>query len=138
MAKPPTKAERMEIRKDIGNRAVGGFDPPTRERSAEYLTAHACFACRKSWKLAENSTAICPQCGGDAHRMGRSFKAPKRTDIEQWTKVERLWRAGFRFPTNTGWREVEAYPERLSEVDEFIAANGDHPFRVKDQSSPRT
>ena len=70
--------------------------------------------------------------------MGRSFKAPKRTDDEQWKKVEKLWRAGFRFPTNTGWYEVAPYPERLREVDEFISQNPDHPFRVKDQPSLRT
>ena len=70
--------------------------------------------------------------------MGRSFNAPKRTDDEQWKKVEKLWRAGFRFPTNTGWYEVAPYPERLREVDEFISQNPDHPFRVKDQPSPRT
>ena len=64
--------------------------------------------------------------------MGRAFKAPKKTDHEQWKKVEALWRAGFRFPSHTGWREVEPYPERLREVGAFIRDNPKHPFRVVD------
>ena len=53
------------------------------------------------------------------------------SDIEQWKKVELLWGAGFRFIPNTGWRDVEPYPERLREVAAFIESNREHPFRVK-------
>ena len=42
-----------------------------------------------------------------------------------------LWRAGFRFFPNTGWREVEPYPERLRDVAKFVADNPKHPFRVE-------
>ncbi|MEY4952723.1 MAG: hypothetical protein RL299_1147 [Pseudomonadota bacterium] len=63
--------------------------------------------------------------------MGRSFKPPRKSDLEQWKKVEALWLAGFRFPTNTGVQEVEPYPERLKDVEEFIKRNTLHPFRVK-------
>ena len=95
------------------------------------MIAHACFDCRKSWKISEESTATCPQCGGALLWMGRAFKAPKMSDIEQWKKVELLWGAGFRFIPNTGWRDVEPYPERLREVAAFIESNREHPFRVK-------
>jgi hypothetical protein len=64
--------------------------------------------------------------------MGRAFKAPKKSDEEQWKKVEALWQAGFRFLSNTGWRDVEPYPDRLREVAGFIAANPNHPFRFQD------
>lgn len=131
MVKETSKSERMEIRKAIGNRMISGSDSGVRPRGPDYLIAHACFDCRKSWKLSEESTAICPQCSGALHWMGRAFKPPKRSDIEQWKKVESLWRAGFRFIPNTGWRDVEPYPERLREIPAFIENNRDHPFRVK-------
>jgi len=62
--------------------------------------------------------------------MGRAFKAPKKTNVEQWWKVERLWKAGFRFNPDTGWRDVEPYPVRLGDVEAFIRQNQKHPFRV--------
>ena len=65
------------------------------------------------------------------HWMGRAFKAPKMSDLELWKKVELLWAAGFRFISNSGWRDVEPYPERLREVAAFIERNPEHPFRVK-------
>jgi tRNA(Ile2) C34 agmatinyltransferase TiaS len=120
----------MEIRKALGNRAVPGFYVPRYQRGPDYLIAHACFNCRKSWKLPEESTANCPQCGNSMSWMGRAFKAPKKTDTEQWRKVERLWSAGFRFHPNTGWRDVEPYPDRLRDVEGFIRQNLKHPFRV--------
>jgi hypothetical protein len=131
MGQPPSKTERMEIRKALGNRVVSEpYVPPT-HRGPAYLTAHACFDCRKSWKLSDDSAAICPQCGKSAHFMGRAFKAPKMSDKEQWKKVEALWLAGYRFFPNTGWREVQPYPARLREVEEFIRCNPQHPFRVQ-------
>lgn len=62
--------------------------------------------------------------------MGRAFKVPKKADDEQWAKVRALWLAGFRFISHTRWREVEPYPDRLREVDEFVRQNPNHPFRV--------
>lgn len=131
MTQPLSKAERMEIRKKIGNRSIPGPNVPPLHRGPDYLTAHACFDCRKSWKLAEESAATCPQCGNAAHFMGRAFKAPKKTDLEQWKKVAMLWRAGFRFYSHTGRWEVESYPERLRDVENFIRQNEVHPFRVQ-------
>lgn len=121
----------MELRKAIGNRVITSPDIPPYHRGPEYLVAHACFDCRKSWKLPEESSAVCPQCGKPVNWMGRAFKAPKKTDVEQWEKVEALWRAGFRFSPNTRWREVKPYPERLRDVANFVANNPKHPFRVE-------
>ena len=63
--------------------------------------------------------------------MGRSFKAPKRSDTEQWRKVEALWRAGFRFHSYRSQPEAEPLPDRLREVEDFVRRNPNHPFRVK-------
>ena len=62
--------------------------------------------------------------------MGRAFKVPRKTDKEQWAKVEVLWRAGYRFINHTGWRDVEPYPDRLRDVEEFVRKNPAHPFRL--------
>jgi hypothetical protein len=97
----------------------------------QYLIAHACFACRKSFKIAPrgDTSAVCPSCGGPLHLMGRSFKAPPAKDSEQWAKVQALYNAGFRF---FSYRSVDGppLPERLVEVDAFIRDNPAHPLRV--------
>lgn len=126
-----SKQDRMELRRELGNRAVREPSPPPYHRGPECLWPHACFSCRKSWKLAEASTAKCPECGGELHWMGRAFKVPRKTDKEQWSKVEALWRAGYRFINHTGWRDVEPYPDRLRDVEDFVRKNPGHPFRVE-------
>ena len=99
--------------------------------SPQYLIAHACFDCRKSFKVAPrpDSTATCPSCGGDLHEMGRSFKAPPAKDAEQWAKVQALYSAGFRF---FSYRSTSGppLPARLCEVEAFIQDNPAHPLRV--------
>lgn len=132
MTQAPPKSVRMDIRKAIGNRSTPGPEPVVRVYGPDYLVAHACFDCRKSWKLSEESKAICPQCGASLRWMGRAFKAPKTSDSEQWEKIAALWDAGFRFMSHTRSRAVAPYPERLREVAAFITNNPDHPFRVKD------
>jgi len=97
-----------------------------------YRIAHVCFRCRKSWKMPLDPAGhVCPACGDRVCLMGRSFKAPKKTDAEQWEKVRRLWTAGFRFFSYRSHPDAEPLPERLSEVDDFIARNPCHPFRVR-------
>lgn len=61
--------------------------------------------------------------------MGRYFRAPKKSDIEQWLKVQQLWEAGFRF---YGSKDADdaPLPERLSEVEEFIQRNPNHKSRL--------
>ena len=126
-----SKAERMEIRRATGNRALPEPYIPPIHRGAVVLWPHACFQCRKSWKLTEETNAKCPECSGELRPMGRAFKVPKKSDKEQWAKVEALWRAGFRFVNHDRWQKAEPFPERLREVDDFIQRNPDHPFRVK-------
>jgi hypothetical protein len=99
--------------------------------SPQYLIAHACFDCRKSFKVAPrpDSVAVCPSCGGIIYEMGRSFKAPPAKDIEQWSKVQALFAAGFRF---FSYRSTSgpSLPDRLADVEAFIRDNPAHPLRV--------
>ena len=99
--------------------------------SPQYLIAHACFACRKSFKRAPRSGSgvTCPNCGDALHEMGRSFKAPPAKDLEQWAKVQALYNAGFRF---FSYRSVDGppLPVKLSEVEAFVRDNPNHPLRV--------
>lgn len=73
----------------------------------------------------------CPDCGQPIDLMGRSFKAPKKSDREQWEKIRRLWEAGFRFHSYRSDPEAEPLPKRLRDVDDFIARNPQHPFRIR-------
>jgi hypothetical protein len=104
--------------------------PSRSVRDGNYLIAHACFDCRKSWKVRAD-TGKCPQCGAPLHEMGRSFKAPKQSDAEQWQKVQALWSAGFRFWSYRSHPDAEPLPERLRDVDDFIRRNQKHPMRIK-------
>lgn len=65
--------------------------------------------------------------------MGRSFKAPKRSDAEQWEKVRLLWEHGFRFFSYRSHPDAEALPDRLRDVPGFVERNPDHPLRVGDK-----
>lgn len=133
MTSPPSKAARMELRRETGTRVVHAPEPSRHHRGPACLWPHACFACRKSWKLSEDSTAKCPECGEALHWMGRAFKVPKKSDDEQWAKVSALWFAGFRFFNHEGRAEAEPFPERLREVEAFVRRNPVHPFRIMAQ-----
>lgn len=121
------KARRMDLRRSTGTR--GDPRPHRAARGGDYLIAHACFECRKSWKVRVD-TGACPQCGSCLREMGRTFKAPKRSDVEQWQKVQALWSAGFRFWSYRSHPDAEPLPERLRDVDDFIRRNPKHPTRI--------
>jgi len=127
--KSSDKFQRMALRLAAGNRLpapakVSGGGPA-------YLVAHACFACHKSFKLLPREQPVtCPNCGGELHQMGQSFKAPVARDAEQWAKVEALYRAGFRFFSCRS-HECPPLPAKLTEVEQFISENPGHPFRVR-------
>jgi len=66
----------MQIRKDVGNRPLSDDALKTtgkipKPRFPDYLVAHACFACRKSFKYSvEDKYTVsysksCPQCGAE-------------------------------------------------------------------------
>lgn len=111
------KARRMEIRRKTGSRVIV---PRTNNyRSADYLVAHACFDCCISFKIEQrDGRAPCPNCGSELADMGRSFKAPKKSNKMQWRKVEKLWLAGIRFHTNS--QERFPWPKRWQDVDKIF------------------
>lgn len=72
-------------------------------------TQHACFACRKVFKRAEEHRTFdkklggfwpprtvrkCPHCGGDTVYMGPKFRAPKMSDTDEWRRIERALKEG--------------------------------------------
>lgn len=131
MAVNPKKYRRMALRRAAGLRELPK-EKPRLAPSESYLVAHACFSCRKSFKVhpRPNFMAKCPDCGGAMYAMGRSFKAPPRGDKEQWLKVQSLYAYGFRFFSYRSCPSAPKLPERLREVEEFVTANPQHPFRV--------
>lgn len=126
-----TKHDRMEVRREIGNRDSRDPHAPPYHRGARYLIAHACFDCRKSWKRSDDHEHRCPECDGRLAMMGRSFRTPSRRKLDQWEKVRRLWNAGFRFWSYRSHPNAERYPADLREVDAFISRNREHPMRVE-------
>ncbi|MDP1630718.1 MAG: hypothetical protein Q8L66_04795 [Caulobacter sp.] len=125
----------MELRRASGTRLSPEPPPLTLVRSPAYRAAHACFGCRLSFKLICDPTLEpdvehrCPGCGGALHRMGRNFAAPKKTNRDQWRKVEILWKAGFRFDSFRSFPDAEPLPATLGEVEDFVRRNPDHPLR---------
>ena len=126
MTEPPDKARQMKLRRQGGTHEwpAEAFwpRPGVPGRGGAYLVAHACFACRRSVKVHvgywQRREARCPECAGALHWLGRTFRAPKRSDIKQWKKVEALWQAGFRFNTYGG--KAEPLPETFKEAGAFI------------------
>lgn len=117
------KHRRMELRRDMGNRKISSTFVSLCSRPS-YLAAHACFSCRKSFKLSYGESHTCPECGETIYLMGRAFKAPKKRDNEQWRKVQKLYALGFRFNRYGG--NYLPLPDRLKEVDRFVDDNPDH------------
>ena len=123
------RTERTELSRQVRSRAL-----PRRASISvggpAYRIAHACFECCRSFKFAPRDSALkCPRCGRKLYHLGRSFRAPKSGDAEQWEKVRRLVAAGFRFFSYRSY-DCPKLPDRLRDVDAFIAANPRHPFRV--------
>ena len=86
-----------------------------------YSYHFACFECRKSFSysvLRSDKTSFerkCPDCGQALYPMGRKFKAPKRSDVKQWKKVELIHKAGMRHFPKYLWQakhQVEAIPPK--------------------------
>lgn len=129
MVKEAEKQRRMTRRIAVGNRVIAPRAPMARVRTPAYLVAHACFECRKSLKHDPERSHSCPGCGGQLHWMGRSFRAPKATNRDQWRKVQTLYALGFRFD-RYGRYEGERLPASLQAVAAFVARNPKHPLRI--------
>ncbi len=118
----------------------------TVRHSMEHTLQHACFTCRKVFKktvpgksrelhrdcyvlgMTETVSFRCPECGGSLHAMGKTFRAPRSSQLEQWKVVEALFQAGFRFMSGRG--SHAELPTRLRDVEQFIRENPDHPLKL--------
>jgi DNA-directed RNA polymerase subunit RPC12/RpoP len=127
-----------ERRKEL-SREAGVTRPPrstVASRGPTHRVAHACFTCRRAFKIADNplqesTEARCPGCGGALNWMGRSFRTSKATDVAEWKKIETLWNQGFRFHSFRSYPDAERLPETLGEVADFVRRNPNHPFRIR-------
>lgn len=118
----------MEIRRKNGTRAIPA--KVVEHRGPEYSMAFVCFTCKTSnmrhYDASPSSYpkfAKCPICGNDSINLGRNFKPPKKTDLDQWKKVKYLVDHGFRFQKIRIERnsyESIPYPETLAEAKEFV------------------
>lgn len=133
MARDAKKELRMAARREIGNRVVKAAEPKAEKVPiAPYSVAHACFTCRRSFKRPpelDDTLRVCPGCEGPLYEMGRSFKAPRRTDIRQWKKVQMLFAHGFRFFSYRSY-DCPPLPSSLREVEHFLRENPQHPFKT--------
>ena len=124
----------MTVRRKLGNRVVSPVPPRLPRLGPRRLVAHACFHCRKSFKLDPERPHSCPQCASALYEMGRSFRVPQSTNAEQWRKVQALYAYGFRFFGN-GAGTGERLPARYKDVAAFVARNPKHRLRIAAQDS---
>ena len=79
------------------------------------LSQHACFSCRKVFKKPHEYTVtptvrICPDCGNDMVAMGYKFRAPKASDVREWSRIETALREGRDYGVRTV-RKVKQKPK---------------------------
>ena len=114
----------------------------------DYTLQHACFLCRKVFKKTVPGKEIeahrdryvydeknqiefkCPDCGNKLNPMGKTFRAPKKSNLEEWEVVEELYRNGFRF-IGSGFHSGAPLPTKKSELKKFLNENKDHPRKIK-------
>jgi hypothetical protein len=122
------KSRRMALRRDAGNRKPTASKGP--KPVGQYLVAHACFHCRKSFKVAsrEGASPACPQCAAPMVWMGRAFAAPPSRNAAQWRKLEKLVQAGIHFGRYRGY-VAPSPPSRLTDVKRFLFENPNHPLK---------
>ena len=84
---------------------------------------YACFDCHKSFKRAVlGDSATCPHCGEEAKEMGRNFRAPKRSDEDEWEKIRILYDGGVRF-WGAQSPNLGPFPDTREEALEFVRRN---------------
>ncbi len=122
------KQRRMELRRENGTRKLP--TPKEKYLGPEYAMSFACFSCRTAQKRHFDATPNdypktmeCPICKDTMINLGRHFKAPKKSDLNQWKKVKYLADYGFVFQKiriNKNSYESIPYPKTLSEAKEFV------------------
>lgn len=124
----------------------------SRDHHVTYNLKLACLKCRKSWRKDDYLVArrtrlfqscdelmVCPQCQGQLVSMGVDFKAPARSNIRQWRKVELLVEAGVRFEVRRFTRSERdmvgpgARPYSLREMKLFLEERAQENRRIVQQ-----
>jgi hypothetical protein len=89
----------------------------------ELTAAFVCLRCRKVFKRAShrlvgkryealNCAAACPQCQTALLKVGDTFRAPPKTDLVAWAKVELDLRNGRTFAQDEGFGQPPRPPKR--------------------------
>ena len=122
------KQRRMTLRRETGTRKLP--TPQEKYIGPEYAMSFACFTCRTAQKRHFEAdpcdypnTMECPICKDQMINLGRHFKAPKKSDLNQWKKVKYLVNHGFIFQkirVDENSYESIPYPKTLSEAKEFV------------------
>jgi hypothetical protein len=89
-----------------------------------------CFPCRKAVKKPKCSRKVargwqylefpCTICRRTMIHMGPAFRTPKRDDLGQWRKAEKLRRAGFTFQGSGRNSVRELLPRKEKDVEAFL------------------
>lgn len=122
------KQSRMQLRRKVGLRDLP--KPSVKYQGPEYSMSFVCFKCKTSNMRHFNlppfdypKTMECPVCKDTTVNLGRHFKAPKKSDLAQWKKVEFLVKHGFVFQKirlDPNSFDSVPYPETLAAAKEFV------------------
>ena len=77
------KNRRMDLCREIGNRKVKSDSASSLSPAPPYLTAHTCFNCRKSFKLRDEKSHICPECGDLICINGKIVQNTQETMLDE-------------------------------------------------------
>lgn len=96
--------------------------------NSSYLFPHACFSCRKSFRRpVSEEPRKCPDCGGQAVRLSRKFKAPKKDDVNAWLVVKFVVDSGLVYQSiHLEGGYLAEYPKTMKEAEVFVAQYGRH------------
>ena len=122
------KPSRMELRRKYGFRKLP--EPREEYRGPEYAMSFVCLSCKTSNMRQLGCapcdyplTSECPICNDVTFNLGRNFKTPKKSNADQWRKVEYLISHGFLFqkirPDGIN-SESTPYPNTLAEAKDFV------------------
>lgn len=108
----------MEMRRKNGTRTIRPFHEESPRFYKRQLLVNVCFSCREGRKASiYDSPHFCHSCKSPMVEMGPTFKIPRKSNRNQWRKVEILYGGGERF--NSYGRELKL-PKRLSDIDIYF------------------
>jgi len=105
----------------------------TDKRQASYLTKFLCLKCHKTFKrkVAGCSVRKCPDCEGEAIRMGHKFRPPPLSASKEWEIVDYLVQNGHYYHsipvTDERGRHIGnvEYPKSMEAAKVFVRENAE-------------